>query len=374
MERRSNDGPILLNLGGDHRAMGRQHGDQVREHQDAIREAIHARLAEVDEHPENDRRFQVLERETRRALLTHSPACAAFARGQAEALGLDPDVLLRYTLVSYLRDALLTRGAGGTQGCTTWAATPSATVDGRAILAKNRDYRAEHLPLQTVSLVQPSAGYRYMSVGSAGSPAVYCAGINEAGLAVADTHVTSRSIGPGLPDFALMMEVLEHRGTVSDALDYLRAVPRLGRNNLILADTRGEAAVFESGHGAYAVFSTSEDVLVNTNHRISPLLQRDVVDLDPPAVKGNSFHRYKRVSGALGEAFGSVDVGFAQALMTSHDPPLGSLCRHPMEGSKSQTIGSCIFVPAHRVMLFCHGLPCQGTYEAFQLSKGGDEP
>jgi len=374
IEHRPNEGPTLLTLGGDHRAMGRQHGEQVRRHRDAIRQAIHARLAEVDDHPQNGCRFRALERKTRQAVLSHSPATAAFVRGQADALALEPEVLLRYALVSYLRDDLLTRGTAGEEACTTWAATGCATVNGQPIMAKNRDYRAEHLPLQTVSLVQPSDGYRYISVGSAGSPAVYCAGLNEAGLAVADTHVTSRGIGPGLPDFALMMEVLEHQRTVQGAVDYLRAVPRLGRNNLILADAQGEAAVFESGHTAWALFSTREGMLVNTNHRISPLLRRDVVDLDPPAVRGNSLRRYERVSEALKAARGGIDVDFAYGLMARHDPPLGSVCRHPMEGCESQTIASCVFVPVDRVAYFCHGLPCQGTYQAFQPTKGGDEP
>lgn len=372
MAPRSTDGPTVLTLSGDHRAMGRQHGEQVRAHRDRIHEAVRARLAEVDEQPHNDVRFQSLVRQARRVMREQSPASAAFVHGQAEALDLEPEVLLRYALVSYLRDDLLTRAGAGEEACTTWAATGSATADGQAILAKNRDYRAEHLPLQTVSFIRPSAGYRYVSVGSAGSPAVYCAGINEVGLAVADTHVTSRSIGPGLPDFALMMEVLEHRQTVHGAVDYLRSVPRLGRNNLVMADAQGEVAVFESGHSAWAVFNTREGVLVNTNHRISPLLQRDVVDLDPPATRGNSLRRYERVSEALEARHGSIDVDYVRDLMASHEPPLGSICRHPMEGCESQTIASCIFLPAERTMLFCHGLPCQGTYEPFQPTQGGD--
>ena len=373
MAHRSSNGPMVLTLCGDHHAMGRQHGEQVRAHRERIHEAVRARLAEADGHPRKDAHFQTLVRETRRVLQQYSSASAAFVRGQAEALDLEPDVLLRYALVSYVRDDLLTRAAHGAEACTTWAATGSATADGQAILAKNRDYGPEHLPLQTVSFIQPSDGYGYVSVGSAASPAVYCGGINEAGLAVADTHVTSRSIGPGLPDFVLMMEVLEHKRTVRGAVDYIRSVPRLGRNNLVLADAQGETAVFESGHTAFALFSTRRGALVNTNHRISPLLRKDVVDLEPPKVRGNSLRRYERVSKALEANDGAIDVDFAQDLMASHDPPLGSVCRHPLEGCESQTIAGCIFVPAERTLLFCHGLPCQGTYQTFDLNKGGDE-
>jgi hypothetical protein len=112
--------------------------------------------------------------------------------------------------------------------------------------------------------------------------------------------------------------------------------------------------------------------LVTTNHRISPALRHHFVDLYPPLVKGNSFHRYNRASEALRAAHGQIDVAFAQRLMGTHDPPLASICRHPMEGCDSATIASCIFQPAKRSMLFCHGPPCEGTFEIFVSARGGD--
>lgn len=368
---RSTDGPIKLTLQGDHTAMGRQHGAQVKALRPLIDEAIKARLDEIDRHGP-DARFETLVLETQEALMTHCPAVIAFIRGQAESLGYEFEHLLRYDLVSYLQDDLLTREAARLEGCTTWAATGSATADGLPILAKNRDYRLEHLPLQIVSCIEPTAGYRYVCAGSAGSPGVYCGGINEAGLAIADTHVSSSQMGPGLPDYTLMMHVLENHDAVSSAVDYLRSVPRLGRNHMILADAQGEVAVFESGHGAYDLFSTRDGWLVNTNHPVGAHLRRHFVDLSPPAVKGNTFRRYERVSEALGAAYGEIDVAFAQRLMATHDGPLASVCRHPMEGCDSATIAACIFRPTDGTMLFCHGLPCQGTYESFSLLKEGE--
>jgi predicted choloylglycine hydrolase len=365
-------GPMRLQLHGDHRTMGRQHGVQVKRLRPLIDEAIEARLDEIGK-VGYDAQFEALVGRTREALMEHSPATLDFIRGQAQALAYEFEDLLRYDLVSYLLDDLRTRRAAGAEGCTSWAATGSATADGRPILAKNRDYRLEHLPLQVVSHVEPSAGHRYVCVGSAGSPPVYCGGINEAGLAIADTHVVSSAIGPGLPDYALMMHLLEHHRAVSSAVDYLRSVPRLGRNNLILADAHGEVAVFESGHCGYGLFSSTDGALVTTNHPTSPALRRHFMDLNPPVVKGNSFHRYDRVSEALSAAHGQIDVAFARRLMTTHDGPLASLCRHPMEGCDSATIASCVFVPAERTMHLCHGLPCQGTVESFVCSQDGEE-
>jgi hypothetical protein len=206
-------------------------------------------------------------------------------------------------------------------------------------LVKNRDYRLEHLPLQIVIRATPEASYRYVCSGSAGSPGVFCAGINQAGLAVADTQACSTDLGPGLPDYALMMHILEAHDSVSSAVDYL----------------------------CYGLFETHDGTLVNTNHFVSPELRDCFVDTNPPQTRGNSFHRYEKVANELSAALGQIDVPFAQRLMATHDGPLASICRHPTAGNDSATVSTSIFLPAQRTMLFCHGLPCQGRYDDFAL-------
>jgi len=390
---------VALTLRGDHYTMGRQHGRQVKQLRPHIVEAIEARFRQI-ERDGPDARFEALLRETREVLETLDAPLLDMIRGQAEALEFEFDTLLRYDLVAYLRDALTTRhrngasgelvrhrnGASGElarkavdgEGCTTWAATGSATANGQPMLVKNRDYRLEHLPLQIVVRATPGSGYRYVYSGSAGSPGVFCGGINQAGLAIADTHVSSTDVGPGLPDYALMMHILESYGDVSSALDYVRSVPRLGRNNLIMADARGHLAVFEIGHRTCGALETHEGTLVNTNHFASPGLQTCFVDTNPPQTEGNSFHRYEKVTNELRAARGRIDVRFAQRLMATHEGPLASICRHPRAGSapsewpseddgESATVSTSIFLPALRKMLFCHGLPCRGHYDDFVL-------
>ena len=357
---------VALTLQGDHYTMGQQHGRQVRKLRPRIVEAIEARLSQI-ERDGPDARFEALLRETREVLETLDAPLLNMIRGQAEALEFEFDTLLRYDLVAYLHDALKARAAADSEGCTTWVATGSATASGQPILVKNRDYRPEHLPLQIVIRATPGSGYRHVCSGSAGSPGVFCAGINQAGLAVADTQVCSTDLGPGLPDYALMMHILEAHDSVSSAVDYLRSVPRLGRNNLILADAQGHLAVFEIGHRSYELFETHDGTLVNTNHFVGPRLRDCFVDTSPPQVKGNSFHRYEKVTNELRAAWGRIDVSFAQWLMATHDGPLASICRHPRMGSELATASTSIFLPVLRKMLFCHGLPCQGHYDDFVL-------
>jgi isopenicillin-N N-acyltransferase-like protein len=360
-----------LTLDGDHYAMGQQHGQQTRALRPLIAEAIAERFEQI-ERDGPDQRFETLLRETARVLEEIDRPLLAFIRGQAEALAFEFDTLLRYDLVTYLRDDLVIRLHPDDDECTTWAAAGSATADGRPILVKNRDYRPEHLPLQMVVRAAPKGGYHTLYVTSAGSPGVFCAGLNEAGLAVADTHVYSTDLGPGLPDYALMMHILEEHNTVASVLEYLRSVPRLGRNNLILADAQGQLAVFECGHERCGVLESRGGTLVNTNHFVTPEMSGCFVDVGPPEARGRSKGRYQTVTQELAVSSGRIDVSFAQWLMALHNGPLGSICCHPEAASKATTISASIMLPAERRMLFCHGLPCQGIYHDLAVEIEGE--
>lgn len=360
--------PRVISVSGSHYQMGRQHARQVYDLRPAILRAIEARFIQLaDDRP--DSAFEQVVQQTIELLAEADPATLAFIRGLAEGLGFEYQQMLRYNLVTFLRDILTTRSAlnrhntGALEGCSTWAAAGRATQDGRPILVKNRDFALEHLPVQLVVQAQPETGYRYTYITSAGSPGVFVAGLNETGLALVDTHVSSSDVGPGLPTFALAMHILEDCNTVAQALDYLNGAPRLGRNNVLLADSEGHIALCEMGSLRIAV-QTADDLLVNTNHFTSATMQPFYVDTESGETRGNSYHRYAFLQDRLQQAYGQITVDFAQNLMASHGGPLESICRHPTPDSTASTIAAMIFLPTARYMLFCHGLPCSHSYIA----------
>jgi len=226
------------------------------------------------------------------------------------------------------------------------------------------------LPLQVFVTATPTVGYRYIYGSSAGSPGVFSGGMNEKGLAIADTHVCSTDIGPGLPDYSLMMHILEEHDTVRSALDYLSSVPRMGRNNLILADAKGDVAVIELGYHHFAIVEAQNGMVVNTQHFVSPSLKDSFMDCAPPPMRGKSFHRYDLVRRELEAACGSINVAFAQRLMATHAGPLASICRHLELDGQRATIATTIYQPARRILRFCHGYPCQSPYHTIALDNG----
>ncbi|MBN1660172.1 MAG: hypothetical protein JXA93_17360 [Anaerolineae bacterium] len=360
-------GYTTLTLRGDAYTMGWQHGEQVRNLRPQIVDAIDARFRQLEADRPDDP-FERLVRDTRTLLDRVDADLLSMIRGQADGLALDYETLLRYHLITFLRDDLQVRRhrAPDAEACTTWAASGAATTRGEPVLAKNRDYRLDHLPLQTLVRAAPEAGHRTLYVSSAGGPGVFSAGMNDAGLSVADTHVYSTDLGPGLPSYALMMHVLEGHDTVATALDYLRAAPRLGRNNLLLADATGHLAVFEGGHSRYGLLESHDGVLVNTNHFVTDEM-RDCYAPVESRGRERSLGRHEQASRALAAAHGQIDAPFARRLAASHNGPLHSICCHPEPGNDAMTISAAIFLPAQRRMLFCHGLPCQGSFDVIAV-------
>ncbi len=348
-----------LSLRGDHHDMGWQHGQQVLPLRDRIIETMEARLRAQGRREGEEATLRELER----VWQTIAPSTLAMLRGMAEALVLPFSRLFEYAVASYLDD--FRRGATSREGCSVWAASGSATPGGVPILTKNRDYAIGHLPLQALAFAAPQRGYRYAYVTSAGSPGVFSSGINECGLAVADTHVPSRDIGPGLARYTLMMNLLEEQANVASALAYLREVPQMGSGNLLLADAAGGLAICESGYRRHGVIQPVEDAVVATNHFASAAL------CDAYAEAGSETHaeslsRQHTLRAALHAAYGGLDVEHAKTLMARHTDQDPAICRH-QAGKESCTISNVIYLPGERRFLFCHGYPCQGAYTTHTL-------
>lgn len=356
---------LHIAVSGTHYERGLQHGEQVRHLRPLILEGIKNCFTKLESYGQ-DEEFDSLVQEIAGLLREKDKPLIEMLKGQAEALEIDSEDLLRYNLVSYLKDYFTTRPDASEEGCSTWAASGKATADCMPLLVKNRDNSPKLLPLQLIVTATPAEGYRHISVSSAARVGVPSSGMNEKGLAVADTHVCSTDIGPGLPDYTLMMRILEQHDTVRSALEYLSSVPLMGRNNLVLADTTGDMAVVELGHSGLAVIEANDSLLVNTNHFVSPRLRESFVDSALPRARGNTFHRYELLRKELEGNSGNIDIAFAKRLMAAHAGPLESICRHPAH-KESATLSAVIYLPAARTVQFCHGYPCQANYQTFSF-------
>jgi isopenicillin-N N-acyltransferase like protein len=354
----------LLHLSGNAKSIGRQHGEQVAELRPYILAAMEHRLDEITQIGMDLSSYLV---GMQRAFEEYSPDTLEMLTGIAEALDLEWEKYFTYTLASFL-DSNMKNALEG-DGCTTWAATGKYTLDQSPLMAKNRDYKPDHIPLQCLARVQPEHGHPYICLTSAGSPGVFNSGMNVKGFAVADTFVASKDLGFGMPRYSLMMNLLEKFESVQDAIGYFHTVPHTGDGTVIIVDAQGDMAVFEIAHSVQAVRLPEDEFVVGTNHFTFPYMRKLWVDREPTNLKGNSRERYKRVRKAIKARQGKIDIAWSQDLMRQHKGPLGAICRHADLDEKSSTIGSIIFSPRLGCLWVANGVPCQTPYEMFKVME-----
>jgi predicted choloylglycine hydrolase len=355
-----------LHLSGDHYKMGQQHGQQVRELRPQILTAIDDRLRSLSK---IDANIEPSIKEISQTWELKSRSTMDMLRGIADALALNWDHYFQYTATPFILDYFKYQHHHN-HGCTTWAAAAPITSHSTSILAKNRDYLPNHHELQCLAWSSPTHGYRHAYLTSAGSPGVFSSGMNEAGFAVADTYVCSDDIGLGLPRYTAMMELLEHYDNVESALHYLQAIQHTGNGTLILLDSRGDMAVFETGYSNYGILRSKERFAVSTNHFESLHKCKHWVGCVSNAYKNNSQGRYARVRQAIKSAKGEVDFAWAKELMTTHGDSFNSICRHPETDSyRSTTISSVFYLPAVRKIFLANGFPCQSEFQEWSLKE-----
>jgi len=354
----------VLELIGEPYAMGQQHGEQVVGLRSEVVAVIQRRLASLDG------RLEAVAQEVEAIRSVWEKAASPtleMMRGMEDVLGLGWERYLRYTLAGYLEGRL--GGVAEGEGCTVWAAAGAATSNGATILAKNRDYHSDHHPLQCFVRARPSQGHRYGYVTSAGSPGVFSSGMNEAGLAVADTHVPTSRVGPGVARYSAMMDLLERYDDVPSALNYLGGLTHIGDGTLVLADTSGRMAIFEGGDGVSGVIRPNEGFVVSTNHFETEALRRHWVDRNPPSQRGHSQMRQARVRAALQSADGQVDGIWAQGLMAEHAGDASTVCRHPQAETGTPTISTAIYLPAEGRVVVADGQPCRSPFKSIDLFR-----
>ncbi|MBI5304473.1 MAG: hypothetical protein HY868_20235 [Chloroflexi bacterium] len=350
----------VLSLHGDHYQMGLQHGKQVYDLRPMILTTIGTRLESLIRTGGMDP--AALE-QVERAWNENARSTMEMLKGISEKLDIPYAQLFQYTVASYLEDRVLAKTQA--EGCTVWAASRYATRDGVPMLVKNRDYFEGHIPMRAIAYARPQDGYRYMYVTSAGSPGVFSSGMNEHGLVVADTHVPSRDIGPGLARFTLMMDLLERQSNVPEAITFLQSVTCMGAGNLVLADAQGNLGIFENGFRGCGLIAPTEDRVVATNHFVSAeMREHHVLKTNVRATYDATCDRYATAQALLQQARGTLDVQQAKRIAAYHGAT--ALCRHRPQND-SDTISAAIYLPTLRQLLFCNGWPCQGSYETYRL-------
>ena len=122
--------------------------------------------------------------------------------------------------------------------------------------------------------------------------------INDHGLYIGLTFATTNQWSYGISSLLMLKYVAERCKSVTDALNLFKKTPVCCPKNFFIADKKGNMAVVEHTSKEYRVILPQNNMLIKTNHYLSPdLASKDTVLTRSPG--HNTFLRYYEILQAL---------------------------------------------------------------------------
>ena len=242
-------------------------------------------------------------------------------------------------------------------GCSSFALTGAATLDGQPLAGQNQDLQPEYSDVAIVLHVKPNDG-RPRAVMFTFAGQLGYMGLNAAGVALFANALYDYTWQLGLPKYAMKRTILEQRST-ADALRLLEQHRLCSANNLVLADRDGHLADVEVRPEGIALYADAHpDGRAHTNHYATPEFAALETNTLP-----DSCPRLDRLNALLRAQWGQVTVASLQTIMADHAGDPGGLCRHGASGY--HTISGYIAEPARGVLHVRRGHGCLGTWTSY---------
>ena len=353
----------VVDLTGTHYDMGYQHGIKLAQYRQALLGLIEEYRRIVSILPWE--RVEDILRDVTDLLHLHSPQTLDMLRGLSDAFSVPMKDLLGIRLRGYMEDRAAAFSNVEVQDaeCTAWALSNPKAHQEKTLIAKNRDTLVSNRDLQAVFRCTPEKGFAYFTLNSIGSCNAPSCGMNVEGLAIVDTRVTSRDVGPGIPRFTLMMQILEQFTSVKEVIDFLRSVPRMGGGNLVFADAKGKIAKAEVGFQNLEVQHKDAGFVACANHFEAPSTRTTYRKKSDDSERDSRW-RLATVNRELSRMEETLDSHAAMRLMSLHGERY-SICRHgsPGQATGTATISSVLFIPERHGFYCCQGFPCTMPFD-----------
>lgn len=289
----------------------------------------------------------------------YSPKMVEEMEGIAEGASLDfRDILILNSRSEIVLDSQV-------DGCTSFAAAPSFTLDGKTYLCQNWDWiRRQHDSLVVLQIEQhpePSI----LMIAEAGI--ISGKGINGAGLGVGFNALTTGSGKPGVPVHMILRGILDSP-RLADAVQAVSDAARASSGNFIVASAEGELIDIEASPEDFWVFYGEEGWITHTNHFLAnfvPGLSRDKGKVILP----DTFQRLGRINSLMTDEEGNIDLETCKVLLSDHRNHPDSICRHEdprdPEGKQLASVYATIMDLTAGVIWFSRSNPCKGEFMPF---------
>ncbi|MBS0521313.1 MAG: acyl-CoA--6-aminopenicillanic acid acyltransferase [Proteobacteria bacterium] len=332
----------LIDLTGDPRERGRQHGKAV---PDRIKRGIamyaESLLASGVAWKDLERRADALVP----TIEKFDPAYVEEMRGIAEGSGQPfAGVVLmnaRTEMVVAARKQHLEKHFP--DGCTAALALPPASADGVVLHGQNWDWRAECAETGVVLRIRRDDGPNILTFTEAGGLAR--SGLNSAGIGLtANALECDRDYqrGSGVPLPFIRRKVLES-AYLAEAVRTIFSTPRLGSNHMAVSHCGGEAFGFECAPDETFWVAPDDGLYVHANHWIADSARAKVKDTGL-AETPCSIYRDRRVREQLSPKRGKLTLeDFRQAFFDDYASPW-SVCRPPRPNNRGAMVATSAMI------------------------------
>ncbi|MCX6016925.1 MAG: C45 family autoproteolytic acyltransferase/hydrolase [Chloroflexi bacterium] len=256
----------------------------------------------------------------------------------------------------------------GPNECTTLAAQPSATADGRTWLAQNWDWSGEQRKACVLLRVHETGKPDLLTMTEGGI--VGKIGLNSAGVAVCMNILASELDGraPGMPIHVLLRLMLES-ASFDDAIARAQS-PASGASSCVtIASADGRMTALEITPGGVGELHPVDGVLVHANHCVC---ETTMPIASVITGKSSTLPRYARGTALLEEARGRIDLTALQTMLRDRDGGVNAICRyadpalHPVE--QVEAVCGIVMDVAGGVMHIAADVPERAPFEAMRVS------
>ena len=290
----------------------------------------------------------------------------AAVRGVADGSGMELiDIAmlnLRYELLYYQYSVL---PVGGPDGCTSFAALPSAAASGHLLIGENWDW----IPEVQGAVLYTRGALETLSFTEAGIVGGKI-GLNSAGVGLAINGLLTTSddwARPVKPFHARCYEILRS-ASLEPALLAIEREPRACSANFVLAQAPDRVVNVEAAPDRVCATAPIEGVLAHTNHFEDPLSLR--VTEPRSERRPHSYTRLARMRELL-DARRPLSVADIQSCLRDHDNYPDSVCRHEHPDDPPEeactTVVSAVMDLHERTLWLAQGPPCVHVYTAHAL-------
>lgn len=296
----------------------------------------------------------------RAAVASAAPRLDEELNGLAEGAGIPRDMA---TLLQVRREIIGYQRIPARGDCTTYASL-SAGPGGGPVLAQTVDLNGNLDDQITVLDAGLTGSGRRALILSFGGLLGYL-GLNSDGLAIGLNLVLGGRWGPGLPPYLAIRHLLDHAGSVPEALRILRGLPLASSRTLMLCDSRSIACAEILGNEARLIEPGPEHGhLTHTNHFLHPdFTSRDELNV---FARNSSVLRLKAAEAGLAElpAHGAVPEEHF-ALLTR--PPICVAGTGDIR--RERTVAAVVMLPAEGELHLRPGDPSKSKTERVRFGS-----